>query len=45
MVLLGWMAATSLLDHPDYLAYFNATAGSEPEKIVVDSEAWTGART
>ena len=33
-----WFAASSLLSHPDYLAYFNEIAGSEPEKIVVDSD-------
>jgi len=37
-IALTWMAATSLLNHPDYLAYFNFTAGSEPEKIAVDSD-------
>jgi hypothetical protein len=37
-VLLLWMAAASLLNHPDYLAYFNELAGSEPEKIAVDSD-------
>ena len=36
--LLLWTAATSLLAHPDYLAYFNAFAGDQPEKIVVDSD-------
>jgi hypothetical protein len=33
-----WFAASSLLSHPDYLAYFNELAGSEPEKILVDSD-------
>jgi hypothetical protein len=28
----------SLAAHPDYLAYFNAVAGDEPERIVVDSD-------
>jgi hypothetical protein len=36
--LLVWMAAASLLSHPDYLPYFNELAGSEPEKILVDSD-------
>ncbi|MBI3473551.1 MAG: glycosyltransferase family 39 protein, partial [Candidatus Solibacter usitatus] len=36
--LLLVLAATSALSHPDYLAYFNALAGSEPEKILVDSD-------
>jgi hypothetical protein len=33
-----WFAGSSLLSHPDYLAYFNELAGSEPEKILVDSD-------
>jgi 4-amino-4-deoxy-L-arabinose transferase-like glycosyltransferase len=33
-----WFAASSLLAHPDYLAYFNGIAGSEPEKILVESD-------
>jgi hypothetical protein len=33
-----WFAASSGLAHPDYLPYFNALAGSEPEKILVDSD-------
>ena len=37
-VLLLWMAGTSLLSHPDYLPYFNALAGSQPERILVDSD-------
>jgi hypothetical protein len=36
--LLLWFAGSSLLSHPDYLAYFNELAGSEPEKILVDSD-------
>ncbi len=36
--LLLWFAGSSLLAHPDYLAYFNELAGSDPEKIVVDSD-------
>jgi hypothetical protein len=36
--LVLWFAASSLLSHPDYLAYFNELAGSEPEKILVDSD-------
>ena len=35
---LVWLCATSLAAHPDYLPYFNALAGSEPERIVVDSD-------
>jgi hypothetical protein len=37
-VCAGWLALTSLLAHPDYLPYFNAIAGDEPERIVADSD-------
>jgi len=37
-VLLLWFAGSSLLSHPDYLPYFNELAGSQPEKILVDSD-------
>ena len=37
-VLVVWLAGSSLLSHPDYLAYFNEFAGGEPEKILVDSD-------
>jgi hypothetical protein len=37
-VLTLWFGASSLASHPDYLAYFNELAGSEPEKILVDSD-------
>lgn len=37
-VLTLWLCAGSLSAHPDYLAYFNAFAGSEPERIVVESD-------
>jgi hypothetical protein len=37
-LLLIWLAVSSLLSHPDYLAYFNELAGSEPEKVLVDSD-------
>jgi hypothetical protein len=33
-----WFGLSSLLSHPDYLPYFNAFAGSEPEKILADSD-------
>lgn len=36
--LMLWMVATSVLAHPDYLPYFNAIAGNQPEKILVDSD-------
>jgi hypothetical protein len=38
VALLAWFAGSSLLSHPDYIAYFNELAGSEPEKILVDSD-------
>jgi hypothetical protein len=37
-LLVVWLAGSSLLSHPDYLAYFNELGGSEPEKILVDSD-------
>ncbi len=37
-LLLAWFAGSSILSHPDYLAYFNALAGSHPENILVDSD-------
>jgi 4-amino-4-deoxy-L-arabinose transferase-like glycosyltransferase len=36
-ILLVWSAATSLAAHPDYIPYFNALAGDQPEKILADS--------
>ncbi len=38
VALAAWMAGTSLAAHPDYLAYFNAFAGGEPERVLVDSD-------
>ncbi|HEY1205178.1 MAG: glycosyltransferase family 39 protein [Bryobacteraceae bacterium] len=38
VVLTGWFALTSLGAHPDYLPYFNAIAGDQPERIVADSD-------
>jgi hypothetical protein len=37
-VLVVWLAGSSLLSHPDYLAYFNEFAFGEPENILVDSD-------
>ena len=37
-LLVLWFAGSSLLIHPDYLAYFNELAGDEPWKILVDSD-------
>jgi hypothetical protein len=36
--LVLWMAVSGAIRHPDYLAYFNELAGSEPEKVLVDSD-------
>jgi 4-amino-4-deoxy-L-arabinose transferase-like glycosyltransferase len=36
--LLAWCVSTSVLSHPDYLPYFNALAGPEPEEILADSD-------
>ncbi|WP_198384377.1 glycosyltransferase family 39 protein [Roseomonas sp. KE2513] len=38
VLLLGWQLASSLVVHPDYLAYFNEVAGRRPERILVDSD-------
>ena len=37
-VLLLWLAVSSIASHPDYLAYFNEAAGSQPEKFLIDSD-------
>jgi 4-amino-4-deoxy-L-arabinose transferase-like glycosyltransferase len=36
-LLLVWQLASSLLAHPDYLAWFNELAGSRPDATLVDS--------
>ena len=36
-VLVLWMAISVAVHHPDYLAYFNAFAGKNPEQVLVDS--------
>jgi hypothetical protein len=36
--LAAWQLVSVAYAHPDYLAYFNAIAGSHPEKILVDSD-------
>ena len=33
-----WHLGSSIAAHPDYLAYFNETAGDHPEAILVDSD-------
>jgi Dolichyl-phosphate-mannose-protein mannosyltransferase len=37
-LLTGWLCVSSLMAHPDYIPYFNEFAGSQPEKILVDSD-------
>ena len=37
-LLLLWMAVSGAIRHPDYLAYFNELAGSDPERVLVDSD-------
>jgi hypothetical protein len=37
-VLLIWTAISGAAAHPDYIAYFNEFAGSQPERILVDSD-------
>ena len=38
LLLMAWFAGSSVLSHPDYLPYFNELAGSEPERIMADSD-------
>jgi hypothetical protein len=38
VLLVLWLAASSVWSHPDYLAYFNELGGSQPERILVDSD-------
>jgi 4-amino-4-deoxy-L-arabinose transferase-like glycosyltransferase len=35
--LAAWLVISVAVHHPDYIAYFNAFAGKQPEKILVDS--------
>jgi hypothetical protein len=37
-VAILWLCASSIAAHPDYIPYFNAFAGDNPEKITVDSD-------
>jgi hypothetical protein len=36
-ILLVWMVVSVAMVHPDYLTYFNAFAGKNPENVLVDS--------
>lgn len=38
VALVGWLALSGAVRHPDYLAYFNEFAGDHPERILVDSD-------
>jgi len=38
VVLLACFAGSSILSHPDYIAYFNLLAGTHPENVLVDSD-------
>jgi 4-amino-4-deoxy-L-arabinose transferase-like glycosyltransferase len=38
VLLLLWLALTGAIHHPDYLSYFNELVGSQPEKVLVDSD-------
>lgn len=38
VALIAWLGLTSLLSHPDYLAYTNELAGDEPERILDDTD-------
>jgi Dolichyl-phosphate-mannose-protein mannosyltransferase len=35
VALLGWMAVSSAMAHPDYLAYFNEFGGEDPSRLLV----------
>ncbi|MCX6628687.1 MAG: phospholipid carrier-dependent glycosyltransferase [Candidatus Solibacter sp.] len=45
LALVLWLAISGALSHPDYLAYFNEFVGSEPEKVLVDSDLDWGQST
>ena len=44
-LLLLWMAVTGAIYPADYLAYFNELVGSEPERVLVDSDLDWGQNT
>jgi hypothetical protein len=45
LLLMAWMAVSSAIAHPDYLAYFNELGMSDPEQILVDSDLEWGQST
>ncbi|MEM7581811.1 MAG: glycosyltransferase family 39 protein [Acidobacteriota bacterium] len=38
VTLLAWQGFSTSTAHPDYLPWFNALAGKQPEKILIDSD-------
>ena len=38
LLLVAWVAADSVVAHPDYLAYFNPIASAHPENVLCDSD-------
>jgi hypothetical protein len=38
LLLVAWVAADSVVAHPDYLAYFNPIASAHPEKVLCESD-------
>ena len=38
VALLGWQAVSGAVHHPDYIAYTNALAGRQPERVLADSD-------
>jgi hypothetical protein len=38
VVLALWVVVSSLWSHPDYLAYFNESVGSKPERVLAESD-------
>lgn len=38
IVLFAWLSISSAWSHPDYISYFNEFGGSDPSRILVDSD-------
>jgi Dolichyl-phosphate-mannose-protein mannosyltransferase len=38
LILMAWLAASSVRAHPDYLAYFNEFGGKDPSRLLVISD-------
>jgi hypothetical protein len=45
IALAVWMIVSGALSHPDYVAYFNELAASDPERVIVDSDLEWGQST